>query len=119
MGGYEEVNIQVTLNAYIRYFKLVKIGRRVDVFQIHDAYNYTDSLPLKYQASETTFIGLTLGSDNRYNFSSDSTIEGLFVGTNLRMSLYALSSNDIKIRAVNGGDPAINQLYVGSYITKE
>lgn len=118
-GGYEEVNIKVTLNAYTRYFKLVKIGRRVDVFQVHSAYPVSTSLPPKYQASETVFIGLTLGSDGGNKFLSDGLIEGLFVDTNLRMSARALSSNDIKARAVLGGSPAISQLYIGSYITKE
>lgn len=122
LGGHEEIIVRITAptnNKDQRNFKLVKTGRRVDVYQIHYGYPYKISLPLKYQADEITFIGLALQSNDKAFINGNSYTEGLYVDNNLHLSNKALYANSLRIRVLDDISFTIDKVYIGSYITKE
>ena len=95
---------------------MIKIGRRVDVFQVKELVIFTDYLPLNFRTNLATFIGYCYRktNDKRYFFDKSCLI--------VKDSVYVYNYengnyDDVDLMAVSQNN--IDQLYIGSYITKE
>lgn len=121
-GGDEEVIVRVDLQNNSqdqRYFKLVKTGRRVDVFQVEPPGSYAYSLPVKYQSNKLTFIGMTYKYERTYRntfFEETDSFSGLFVDTSMCLKPNVMDANNAH---VGFADRYVEQVYIGSYIAKE
>lgn len=113
-GGYEEIVVRVQ-KEYEFYFKLIKIGRRVDVFQMIEASNAVDVLPNSFKADKGTCIGVMYKIVGRNYFSTSTRTYGLFVNYTLGLTEEIESSFQLKYYFNYG----VTQIYIGSYITKE
>lgn len=108
------------------YFKLIKIGRRVDVYQVHAKSDALDTLPSNFKASTQTCLSAIYESksnskNERYFEIYDSSYgllvdETLSLTNNYYMTIYGDTHFQVTLITNNQG---INQVYIGSYITKE
>ena len=122
-GGYEEVNIRLNTvnvngygNAEYKYFKLIKIGRRVDVFQVKELVIFTNYLPLNFRTNLATFIGYCYRKTNNKKYFFDKSC--LIVKDSVYVYNYENGNyENVDLAAVSQNN--IDQLYIGSYITKE
>lgn len=124
-GGYEEVVVQVMNTGNRFYFKLIKIGRRVDVFQILNNKDVLDELPPKFLPTEKTFVGRIFDvytSGFSYNMENSRL---LTVAKRLNIDGKTHISIEVQTWKVSKSfnyiemERNIKQIYIGSYITKE
>lgn len=115
-GGYEEVKISITSGNYKYSFKLVKTGKRVDVYQIPKSDFYIDTLPHNFRAEEFSFVGLAY-RDSYMDGAFTSSINMFLIGDFLFLEPMQDYYGDTK--NIKKDNYKIDQLYIGSYITKE
>lgn len=123
-GGYEEVVVKVLNNNKRYYFKLIKIGRRVDVYQIHDTSNAVDVLPTSFEANEQTCLGTIYNSEDSSGlkyFESKYNNRGLVIDDTLGVTEEKdyIYGNDTYTLTFYLYRKDLKQIYIGSYITKE
>lgn len=132
-GGYEEVVVKLEIPFYnvarrygYYYFKLIKIDRRVDVYQVHEKSDALNTLPSNFKASEQTCLSAIYASEsdpkNKRYFEIQDHSYGLLVDETLSftneysMSMFGDTHFQVVLMSQNQD---INQVYIGSYITKE
>lgn len=118
-GGYEEVVVKLRNNK--ECFKFIKIGRRVDVFQVFESKGTIDTLPPKFRTSTPTYVGIIYPGEK--SFDRDYGFM-LFIDNELTiktMSRYFCCDSNynrqsMRIEKISN---MLDEIYIGSYITKE